>query len=67
MSKFRQSCLDTLLEEISVLDPEGWENTEGPQNWYAVCDDKGIIAYFSTEEHAFNFRLSLINARLNKL
>ena len=59
--------LDVLLEEISVLDPVQWENDSGPKDWYAVCNEEGIIAYFGKEVDAFFYRLALINARLNKI
>ena len=39
--------LTQLLEEISVHDPTQWENTNGPEGWYAV----------STEEAGENRRL----------
>ena len=59
--------LDDLLEEISVLSPGHWENEDGPEEWFAVCDERGIIAYFGDEVMAFNFRLNLINSRLNPI
>lgn len=59
--------LDDALESVSVLDPGQWENETGPKDWYAVCDDHGIIAYFGSEINAFHFRLSLINSKLNPL
>lgn len=59
--------LRDLLEQVSVHDPMQWENSEGPKGWYGVSDDDsgGIVAYFSTEKAAFQYRLSLINQRLN--
>ena len=59
--------LDGLLEEISVHDPDFWENDTGPKDWWAVSNNKGIIAYFAKEVDAFFFRLALINAILNKI
>jgi len=35
-------------------------------NWFAVCSDMGIIAYFSSESDALAFRLDYINSILNK-
>lgn len=61
--------LDSLLEEISVMPPGQWENelskTKLLGDWYAVCSDLGIIAYFGTESDAFRFRLDYINQILN--
>ena len=57
--------LDDLLEDISVMEPHMWENDDGPKGWYAVCDERGIIAYFGDENDAYRFRLDLINRRLN--
>lgn len=57
--------LDTLLDSVQVLAPGMWENETGPQDWHAVCDDYGIIAYFANEADACGFRLWLINSRLN--
>lgn len=59
--------LDELLDEISVLSPGQWDNEDGPKDWYAVCTEKGIVAYFGKEIHALNFRLQLINQKLNPL
>ena len=33
--------------------------------WYAVCNDNGIIAYFGKEVDAYRFRLDYINRILN--
>lgn len=57
--------LDDLLEEWSVLEPGMWENDSDPKDWYAVCNQDGIIAYFSNESDAYRFRLSEINRILN--
>jgi hypothetical protein len=57
--------LSQLLDDISVIPPGQWNNTEGPEGWYAVCDNKGIIAYFGKGSDAYRFRLSEINRRLN--
>lgn len=59
--------LDQLLEEVSVLSPGQWENEDTPHlgEWWAVCNDQGIIAYFGDETDAFRFRLDYINRILN--
>jgi hypothetical protein len=58
--------LDDLLEDWTVLGPTQWKNNEGPNGWWAVTDDAGIVAYFQYESDAFRFRLSEINRILNK-
>lgn len=57
--------LDDLLEIWSVLAPGHWDNEQGPKDWYAVCNDVGIIAYFGDEADANRFRLAEINRILN--
>ncbi len=59
--------LEDLLALITVYGPGEWENDLGEQleDWYAVADEAGIIAYFINEKDAFRFRLDLINIRLN--
>jgi hypothetical protein len=57
--------LDEMLESWSVLPPGMWENDTGPCDWYAVCNDDGIIAYFAKEADAYRFRLGKINYELN--
>lgn len=57
--------LDTMLTTVVVLEPGMWENDTGPQNWYAVEDETGIIAYFANGTDAYRFRLDQINGRLN--
>lgn len=52
--------LDEALDTIQVMPPGFWESETGPQDWYAVSDDSGIIAYFGDESQACNFRLHLI-------
>lgn len=60
------ASLEDLLEMVSVHVPFQWENDDGPKGWYAVSvDEAGIIAYFATEKAAYQYRLSLINERLN--
>ena len=59
--------LNQLLEEWSVLFPGCWENDLSifMENWYAVSNDNGIVAYFSNQNDAFRFRLNEINRILN--
>ena len=40
------NCIATLLEEWSVLAPGQWDNDVGAKDWYAVCNNGGIVAYF---------------------
>ena len=40
--------LDELLEKWSVIPPGSWFNDTGPKDWFAVCNDDGIVAYFGT-------------------
>ena len=57
--------LDELLDAVSVMAPGLWENDAGPNDWYAVCSDDGIIAYFQHQSAAYRFRLDYINGLLN--
>lgn len=59
--------LDDLLEQISVMAPGCWENEQSLTlgNWWAVCNEEGIVAYFGKETDALRFRLSYINGLLN--
>lgn len=57
--------LNYYLDEISVLPPGMWDNDFGPKDWYAVCNEDGIIAYFGEETDALRFRLDYINRKLN--
>lgn len=57
--------IEDLLETWSVMAPGMWENDIGPKDWYAVCNDNGIKAYFGDEAAAFAFRLMMINMALN--
>ena len=59
------SKLSDLLESWSVLPPGQWDNAEGPEGWFAVCNDNAVIAYFADETAAFRFRLAEINRALN--
>lgn len=63
--KARRKTLEELLEDWSVLAPGMWENNQGPKDWYAVCNEEGIIAYFSKDTDACRFRLAEINRVLN--
>jgi hypothetical protein len=57
--------LDDLLDLWTVMEPGNWENEDGPEGWYAVTNDEGIVAYFGNESDAFRFRLSEINRIMN--
>lgn len=61
----KKKNIEDLLEDISVLDE--WENetSEILKGWYAVANEKGIIAYFGDETDAYMFRLDYINKILN--
>ena len=65
--KTNKKSLDDLLEDWSVMSPGQWENEASAilGDWYAVCNNDGIIAYFYREEDAFRFRLAEINRILN--
>lgn len=45
----------SLGSELRIIPPGLWENDTGPQDWYAVEDAAGIIAYFAEEEAALRF------------
>lgn len=57
--------IDDLLESWSVIAPGMWENEFGPKDWWAVCNDDGILAYFRDAASARRWRLSEINRELN--
>lgn len=61
------SRLDSLLENIGVLEPGMWDNAAAGVigDWYAVVNDEGIIAYFGKQSDAYRFRLAEINRVLN--
>lgn len=61
-----EPTLESLLEVWSVHAPTQWENDEGPEGWWAVSNNDGIIAYFGDETTAFRFRLAEINRVLNR-
>ena len=64
-SKKEEKNLEELLDEWAVLPPGQWENPIGPKDWFAVCNEQGIVAYFFREREAFRFRLAEINRALN--
>ena len=57
--------LDESLETWQVLEDGMWENEQGPEGWHAVCNDEGIVAYFSCHEDAYRYRLFMVNRDLN--
>ena len=62
--------LDEVLEEIQVQEVDEYINLSNGKGasltgWFTVVDTQGIIAYFSTETEALNYRLNLINRILN--
>ncbi len=65
--KKNEKSLDELLNEWSVMSPGMWDNDNAKTlgDWYAVCNDDGIVAYFGNKKDAFRFRLVEINRILN--
>lgn len=61
----KSPSLDDLLEVWTVSEPRQWENDHGPPDWFAVCNDSGIVAYFGNGLAAYRFRLAEINRALN--
>lgn len=59
----RIPTLDDLLDTWTVEDQ--WENNTCPPNWFAVANNKSIVAHFEIEADAFAFRLMKINHILN--
>lgn len=59
------ASLDDLLERWCVHYPGMWENDTGPNGWWAVSNDDGIVAYFGNERDAFRWRLWMINRDMN--
>jgi hypothetical protein len=61
--------LDQALDAYGVMAVDAMdERTRDEQNldgWYAVVDDEGINAYFSTLKAALRWRLAEINRVLN--
>lgn len=62
---FVDMTIDDLFTAVTVHAPGMWENWTGPEDWYAVSDTDGIIAYFADETDACRFRLDYINRILN--
>ena len=62
-----RDTLEEWLSHVVVIPPGCWENEDGPEDWFAVANDSGIIAYFGNEEHACFFRLAYINAQMCEL
>lgn len=67
------TSLDDALDQIQVEAPGTYE-VPGPwdtsehaihHTWWAVSDGERTIAFFTSERHAFRFRLDLINRMLN--
>ena len=59
--------IDSLLEEIQVLEPYAWNNqaSKALLEWWAVSTDLGIVAYFGCELDAHRFRIDYINRIMN--
>ena len=57
--------LDEALDDFSVMEADDVAPGPNLTGWFAVVDEDGINAYFSTEQAAFRHRLDLINRRLN--
>jgi len=57
--------LEEALQKWQVVEPGQWENEDGPEGWWAVVDDNGIVAYFGTEADAYRYRLFMVNRDLN--
>ena len=45
-----------ILDTWQVHEPGDWQNDTGPEGWYAVSNDNGIVAYFGRESDAYRFR-----------
>lgn len=45
--------MESEIEKFSVLDPGEWDTML--DGWWAVCDEKRIIAYFREKEDANAF------------
>lgn len=60
--------LESLLQEIDVMRVAELDNHNGNpmlEDWFAVSDTNGIIAYFGEIEEALHYRLDYINRILN--
>ena len=65
MTTEHQLDLDAALERWQVHEPGMWENDNGPEDWYAVSNDVGIVAYFGDAADAYRHRITMINRDLN--
>ncbi len=45
--------------KFDIHPPGTWDNKIGPKDWWAVSDEKGIIAYAATEELAADIQMML--------
>lgn len=59
--------IDDILEAIDVMPPGMWANPTGPEDWYSVVTDQGIVAYAADETLACKIRLWLVNDLLNTI
>lgn len=60
--------LTDALDAWDVLSPGAWDNELSGTSvggWYAVSNERGIVAYFGSEEDACRFRLNEVNRLLN--
>lgn len=68
MKSIEQGLEDWQVEELDyedLRDREGADVANYLQDWYAVSNTHGIIAYFGSESDALRFRLGEINRELN--
>lgn len=66
INSIKPLTIEDALEEIDVLPPGTWENDlQNVFEWYAVANNKGIIAYFGNEDDANRFRMAEANRILN--
>jgi hypothetical protein len=59
--------LEQAIEQIDVFELDPSITRPNLSGWYAVSNNKGIIAYFGNESDALRFRLSYVNALLNPI
>lgn len=63
--------LDYWLDNVTVSEVDDYHNEVNDfglnalHDWFMVCDETGVNAYFSTESAALRFRLDYINRKLN--
>jgi hypothetical protein len=57
--------IEETLEKWQVIAPGQWENEDGPEDWWAVENDNGIVAFFGDEVDANRYRLWMVNRDLN--